>query len=276
MQSGRWNDIYGLGDEFFPSSIRGINELPGEIKKKVYIRLLPPIIFSQLNLSPKLFDQNSNELVKLHCLPGSSTAEMSVYHKAGFRDPIIYGQITDTVYGQIHILMYVINDPQSPRFEIDRLPSGTLTNYGVSHRNIPEEIKALNFGLAPGQVRRGLRLLNSTIDTFEEFSSFLGHDRFFAEPLFYHNAVILERAGFSYLKGRHLMDEIDAGFSPSGPLSKRLDGSTPFRMPEAARSIRLRSWAIHDGVTGSPFTDVTMYKIVHKKAGIVTTTLNQW
>lgn len=276
MQSGRWKEIFDLEDEVHPSSIRGINELPDELKKKIYTRLLPSQIFSEYNLPPDLIDQNYHDLLEIQCTPGSTIAEMSVYHKVGFPDPIIYGQITDTSYGQIHILFYVINDPEAPRFDIDRMPDGSSTDYGTTQRNIPEELKAMEHGLAPGQIRRGLRLMNSAIETFEEFSSFLGHDRFFAEPLFYHNAVILERAGFAYLKGRNLMEAIEQGFLPSGTFHNKLDRSTPFRHQDAAKSIRLRSWALHDGVMDSPFTGVTMYKVVQKYSGISTTSINQW
>ena len=65
------------------------------------------------------------------------------------------------------------------------------------------------------------------------------------------------------------METIQAGFN-DGNLRARLDGSTPFRQPEAAGSIRLRSWAIHDGLLGEPYTNVTMYKKVGKLAGVST------
>ena len=53
-------------------------------------------------------------------------------------------------------------------------------------------------------------------------------------------------------------------------LLQKLDGSNPFRSAKAAHSIRLRSWAIHDGILGEPFTNVTMYKRAGKHAGINT------
>jgi hypothetical protein len=66
------------------------------------------------------------------------------------------------------------------------------------------------------------------------------------------------------------MERIQQGFSEKGDLLKKLDNSTPFRRPEAAQSIRLRSWAIHDGILGEPFNNVTMYKYVGKSAAINT------
>jgi acetoin utilization protein AcuC len=99
---------------------------------------------------------------------------------------------------------------------------------------------------------------------------------YFVEPLYYHNAVIFERYGFSYQMGKRLMDSIQAGFQAGGDLCSLLDGSTPFRHPDAANGIRRRSWAIHDGLLGEPFTNVTMYKRVGVSAGVNTTSGCNW
>jgi hypothetical protein len=94
--------------------------------------------------------------------------------------------------------------------------------------------------------------------------------------LYYHNAVIFERYGFAYQVGKRRMEEIQAGFREGGELSQSLDGSNPFRSSRAMNSIRLRSWAIHDGILGEPFTKVTMYKRVGKFAEINTTSGSEW
>lgn len=135
---------------------------------------------------------------------------------------------------------------------------------------------SLAAGLAPGQVRRGLRLLGQAIEAFEVFVTELGHDLYFVEPLYYHNAVIFERYGFAYQMGKRLMESIHAGFQTGGDLAAQLDGSNEFRQAEAAQKIRKRSWAIHDGLLGEPFTNVTMYKRIGKNAGINTTPNCEW
>jgi acetoin utilization protein AcuC len=61
------------------------------------------------------------------------------------------------------------------------------------------------------------------------------------------------------------MQRIENGFSEGGGLIPLLDGSTPFRSPQASGKIRLRSWAIHDNILGEPFTNVTMYKYIDIK-----------
>jgi hypothetical protein len=258
------------------STIGGINLLPETEKQAIYTRLIPPELLQRFGISASLTDEQERSLVELNCQPGSGDASMALYHEYGFPDPILYGHLTDTLTGQIHVLLYILNDPHSPRFDVDRMPDGRTTRFGTLVRNLEAERAALEAGLAPGQVRSGMRLLPSAVAAFEEFVQSLGHDLYFVEPLYYHNAIIFERYGFAYQVGRKLMERIQAGFSKRGELLPLLDGSTPFRQPEAANSIRLRSWAIHDGLLGQPYTNVTMYKRVDKSSGISTCSNCAW
>lgn len=253
-----------------PSTIGSINLLPEAEKRAIYCSLIPPELIQRFNLPPDFIDAEGHALFQARWAPGSPSVELSLYHQHNFPDPILYGHLADTMNGQIHVLLYVLNDPDSPRFDVDRMPDGRPTKFGTLARNLEAEKAALEAGLAPGQVRRGLRLLRPAILAFEEFVARLGHDLYFVEPLYYHNAVIFERYGFAYQQGRKLMERIQTGFSEGGDLLRRLDGST-FRPLQAQHSIRLRSWALHDGILGEPFTNVTMYKRVGKSAGIRTT-----
>lgn len=253
-----------------PTTIMGINGLSPVEKRNIYARLIPPALLDRFNLSPYLVNKDGADLLNLHCPNGASSVEMALYHKKGFPDPILYGEMTDTLNGQIHVLLYILNDPASPRFDVDIMPDGTPTKFGTRLRNIEAETAAMQAGLAPGQIRSGLRMLADAIDSFEHFAKSLQHDLYFVDPLYYHNAVIFERYGFAYQRGRRLMERIHAGFAPGGDLIMKLDGSTPFRQPGAADSIRLRSWAIHDGILGEPFDKATMYKQVDRSAGVIT------
>ncbi|HEX6305099.1 MAG TPA: hypothetical protein VFZ76_12975 [Anaerolineales bacterium] len=253
-----------------PTTIMGINQLSPPEKRDIYARFIPRALLDRFNLSPYLVNKEGEDLLSLNCPNGASSAEMALYHRIGFPDPILYGEMTDTLNGQIHVLLYVLNDPASPRFDVDIMPDGTPTKFGTRLRNIDAEAAAMQAGLAPGQIRSGLRMLSDAIDAFEHFVKSLHHDLYFVEPLYYHNAVVFERYGFAYQQGRRLMERIHTGFAPGGDLIAKLDGSTPFRQPGAADSIRLRSWAIHDGILGEPFDRVTMYKQVDKSAGVIT------
>lgn len=253
-----------------PFTIGTINLLPADEKRAIYTRLVPQELKDRFQIPPSFIDGQGNPLVTLHCIAGTTDVEMKLFHQAGFPDPILYGHLTDTMNGQIHVLLYVLNDPDSPRFDVDRMPDGSPTLFGTLQRNKASEQAAMESGLTPGQTRRGLRLLWPAILAFEQFVQSLGHDLYFVEPLYYHNAIIFERYGFAYQAGKKLMERIQTGFEESGDLYSRLDGSTPFRLPATAHSIRLRSWAIHDGLLGEPFKDTTMYKHVGKLAGVRT------
>jgi hypothetical protein len=239
-------------------------------KRAVYARIIPKGLVDLFNLSPDFRDNSGNDLLRFKYASGRPTVEMSLKHQFEFPDPIQYGHLTDTMNGQIHVLLYILNDPTSPRFDVDQLPNGQKTVFGTQSRNIEAEIRAMEAGLAPGQVRRGLRMLSKAIISFEEFITSLRHDIYFIEPLYYHNAVIFEHYGFAYQQGSKLMKRIQSGFSASGDLISRLDSSSPFRKSDHSSSIRLRSWSIHDGILGEPFSKVTMYKYVGKKMNINT------
>lgn len=257
-------------------TISSINQLPDDQKREIYQRLIPTELTERFSLNPNYRDSQNHNLLIIHGASGTSSVEMELYHSFTFPDPILIGQITDTIHGQIHILFYELNDPASPRFDVDCLPNGMPTHFGTQSRNVQAEISAMQYGLAPGQIRRGLRLLGPAILAFEEFVSSLGHELYFAEPLYYHNAILFENYGFSYQKGRKLMERIQDGFSEKGDLLGKLDGSTPFRSIHAADSIRLRSWALHDDLLGEPFTDVTMYKWVGQSARLNTSNGLTW
>jgi hypothetical protein len=254
-----------------PSTISGINKLPYPEKREIYARLIPPALLKRFKLNPYLVDKQGNDLLSLDCPAGSSSVEMSLYHLIHFPDPVLFGHMTDTLNGQIHVLLYILNDPDSERFNVDVLPDGSPTKFGTYRRNIEAEIAAMNAGLAPGQIRRGLRMLSEAIEAFEIFIRSIKHTHYFVEPLYYHNAVIFERYGFDYQSGRKLMKDIHEGFSENGRLVPLLNHSTPFRVPAAVNSIRLRSWAIHDDILGTPFDKVTMYKQVGKTVSVTTT-----
>ena len=252
------------------SSIAGINALPLPEQREIYLDLVAPGILDRFQLSPYLVDADGNDLMIIQGPAGSSSVEIFIYHEHGFEDPILYGHLTDTLNGQIHVLLYIMNNPDSKRYDVDRLADGTSTQFGTVERNLEAEIAALQAGMMPGQIRGGLGLLNEAMAKFEVLVANLGHDRFMIDPLYYHNAVIFERYGFKYQVGRKRMERYHSGFQESGVLAARLDSSTPFRQPEAANSIRLRSWAIHDGILGEPFSNVTMYKVIGKRADVST------
>lgn len=258
-------------------SIAGLNNLD-DLERLGYLRsLFPPALLARYHLNGQTFaDAEGQPLLRWAGPPGANTLEVSLRHRHDAPDPLVYFHLTDTIAQQIHVLLVVLNDPDGLRFDVDRMPDGSKTHFGTFNRNLEAEIAALRAGLAPGQVRSGLKAFRSAIESFESFVQKLGHDIYFVEPLAYHNAVIFERYGFAYQQGRRWMQSLNTRFSESGDLPPRLDGSTPFRGPEFAPSVRGRSWAIHDNILGEPYTGIIMYKRVGQEAGVSTFTGTGW
>jgi hypothetical protein len=123
-------------------------------------------------------------------------------------------------------------------------------------------------GLAPGMVRQGLRLIKEFVGCLDAFMDSLGLKTITVGAFFYHNAVLWERYGYGYFKGGKVMERIHREFQPGGMLYGRLDDSTPFRRRGMERTIRGRSWAIHDGVYldafGEEWENPVMYRMLGK------------
>jgi len=258
-------------------SIGGLNKLD-DAGRFDYLRMLfPPTLLERYGIDAETFsDDEGHPLLRWIGSPGTNAIEVSLYHRHDALDPIVYFHLTDTIAQQLHVLLVILNDPESERFGVDRMPDGSKTHFGTFSRNLEAEVAAMQAGLAPGQIRRGLRAFREAMECFEAFVQRLGHDIYFVEPLAYHNAVIFERYGFAYQQGRRWMQSLNIRFAEGGDLRSRLDGSTPFRQPEFARTIRGRSWAIHDNVLGEPYTGVVMYKRVGQDADVSTFTGEEW
>lgn len=250
------------------SGISEINDLPAALKEGLYARLVPRDFFFRLAIDPvTLKGLDGPQAVKITALSGKSWARVEVIAHPEDRDPVLLVDVEMNPLSILELAFVQINNPASSRYGIDRDDEGWDTYFGTAGRNLVEEERALKDGLAPGQVRRGLKLLSKVLEAVERFTVLMGRDLFFIEPLFYHTAVLYERNGCGYLMGKELMEEIHERFGAGGLLTKRLDGSTPFRQPGFERTVRDRSWAIHDGLLDRPWGGVKMYRAVGLNAG---------
>ncbi|GAB4526230.1 MAG: hypothetical protein Kow0063_00230 [Anaerolineae bacterium] len=251
-------------------SIRQINALPEKQKSDIYRRLIPEDLLAQFGIDPVTWlNADGVKMVDIEATPGTSFLRIRVFPAPDFPDPLFQLELGDTGNHQLEILLVIINDPCSERFDVDRDWAGEPTKFGLRRRNLQEEERAMRAGLAPGQVRRGLRQMSRQQRLVEDFAAGLGHEAYLANPLGYHNAIFLEWQGFGYIRGRRKMEWIHREFQPGGELFQKLDGSTPFRHPDMANTVRGRSWAIHDGILGEPWPalEVSMFKRVGHHAG---------
>jgi hypothetical protein len=244
-------------------SLREINRLETEEKESIYRSLLPRRLFGVLDVSPDtLRGPDGRQRVEFIAPAGLGFMRISARRHDSDKDPAFFLEIADTTFNQMELSFCIITDPDAPRFEVDVDAAGKDNWFASMGRNIPEEIRAMQAGLFPNQVRRGMRMFAEFFPLFERFVDRLGKDIIVAEPLTYDNAIRYEKYGFDYLTGQTLMRRINDDFRPGGRLFGRLDGSTPFRMPGMERTVRGRSWAIHDGILDEPWDGVQIYKSV--------------
>lgn len=259
--------VHGLGI----GSIQEINALPREVTEALYVRLVPPDLLDRFGIDPRTLCRGDGiRLVRVTAPADKAWARVEVRAAPDDRDPALLVDIGTSPLAVPELAFVQITDPGRPRYAVDRDLDGRDTLLGTLSRNVDEELRAMRDGLAPGQVRPGLRLLGRVLESMEAFCRLIGQEFFLIEPLFYHSAILYERRGCGYLLGRELMDEISEGFGDGGALRSALDGSTPFRQPGAESSVRGRSWALHDGVSSLAWGGVKMFKVAGRRAGVDT------
>lgn len=257
------------------SSIVELNALPLDVREQLYLRLIPEELLARFGVERASLANGAGErLVRITASEDKPWARVELRAREQDRDPVLLVDIGMSAFGVPELALVQINDPVAPRYGIDRDADGHDTLLGTASRNVGEEARAQADGLAPGQVRRGLRMLRRVLERMDGFCRLLDCEFYLVEPLFYHSALLYERHGCDYFIGRERMERIHEGFRPGADLCGRLDGSSPFRRPGVEETVRGRSWAIHDGVLGEPFTDgatmVKMYRVPGRPATVTT------
>jgi hypothetical protein len=255
-------------------TLHELNQLDEETKKRLYSLLVPDRVFRTFRIDPKDFKNAEGEYV-LRLVADKSCTFMIIelFEHPKERDPIFSLEIEDTAFCKVDINFLIINDVRGPRFDTDIDQMGRRTKFATVARNIPEEVRAMESGLTPGQVRPGLRLFKDFVPLAIGFIDGMGQDMVIAEPLAYNNAIIFDSYNFGYIRGQRKMEEINQGFQPGGELFEKLDGSTPFRRRGMEKTVRGRSWAIHDGILGEPWRGIEMYR---PKKGAHVSTFPGW
>jgi hypothetical protein len=254
-----------------PDSVYEINKMPEKERERLLSVLVPARFLEMFSIDPETYVNPAGaRCVKFICPEGMPFLQIDLRRDPADRDPAYFLDLSSSPFGQMEISFIIVNDPAGERYDIDTDEHGQDTYFGTARRNIKEEIRAMEAGLAPAQVRRGLRAMRDLIACWDDFIGRVGRRFYFLEPLTYNSAILYERGGFQYVRGKEKMERIDRDFRPGGALHASLDGSTPFRKPEFWKTVRGRSWAIHDGILDEPWESPKMYKTVGVNAGVCT------
>src|SRR5215471_9062024 len=119
----------------WPNSIREINALPEPEKYRIYRTLLPDWLFTTYHMDYELLTVDGVRAVDFRCPSGSRALEVTVRRHFNDADPMLYLNIADTFNNQLLVLLLVVNDPDSPRYNIDVDAQGNNTHLGTTGRN---------------------------------------------------------------------------------------------------------------------------------------------
>jgi hypothetical protein len=249
-------------------SIAKLNTLPRQERDDLFLQLIPDPIFQKFEIDRKTLKNKYGERVVRGIFPPDENFScVEVKYRAQDKDLLFSCQVSLESFMQSLSLDFLgINDPFSERFHVDVDEFGKETLLGTRSRNIPEEITAMEAGLAPGMIRKGLHLAGEFMTFLEGFVASLGLKVISLGALYYHNAILWERYGFIYFKGGKVMEKIHEEFQPGGLLFRKLDDSSPFRKKGMEKTVRGRSWALYDGILfevfGEDWESPQMYKML--------------
>jgi hypothetical protein len=254
-------------------SILELSRISENGREELLKLLIPNGIFVRYNISKETLLNKEGERVVAFYYPESHYwVSIRVKRRLKDKDCILEVDLEHTPTHQLELSFIMINDLDGERFYLDVDEHGKKTIFGTVRRNIKEEIRAMEAGLAPFQIRKGLGLFRDFKLCLEDFAKNVDYQMIFTYPLGYHNAIHYERHGFGYVTKKAWMEEINGRFHEGGDLYEKLDGSSPFRRRGMEKTPIGRSWAIYDGILGEPFRDVKMVKIVGKDFHVSTFT----
>jgi hypothetical protein len=257
-----------------PITIRLINELPENAKQRIYRSLIPRELLSKFGIDPITWKGPDNEkYVTLKAKSGGIDVYLEARSPFDPDDPFFAIELADNQFNRMDLNLLILSDPNGQRFATDVDGEGRATLFGTMRRNLVAEEKAALAGLAPGQIRRGLRGSAEVLHQLDTFLNVLGHRSLSLEPLTYSSAWLFERRGYAYIQGHQLMDQIHREFQPGGLLHTALDESSPFRSADQWQTVRGRAWAIHDGILdaiGANWDGFRMVRQVGHRANVNT------
>lgn len=261
------------GDSSIPFTLKQINDLPENIKRRVYRNLIPPALLTRFDIDPITWcGVHKEERVFLSAENGTEKVFISARTSASEADEFFALELADNMLNGIDLNLLLLNDPSAARFDTDKDEAGNPTMFGTVKRNINEEVRSKEAGLAPGQVRDSLSASKLVLEQIDVFLATIGQRAYFLEPLTYASAWVFEKRGFAYMRGHKLMTTIHQEFQPGGILHSALDDSA-FRKRDQWNNVRGRAWAIHDGILDALDTNwdkLRMVKQVGKHAGVNT------
>src|SRR5215211_583955 len=158
-------------DGTLPFTIRQLNNLPENVKRRMYRGLIPPALLTRFAIDPIQWTDPSKEArVFLKAEENSEKVWITAQSSSNASDEFFALELADNSLNGIELNLIVLNDPTESRYSIDQTEDGAPTMFGTLKRNLEAEEQALQAGLAPVQVRAAL---GGSLLVFEQIDAFL-------------------------------------------------------------------------------------------------------
>jgi hypothetical protein len=164
--SGQWL----AENAHLPITLAQINRLPGNTKRRLYRNLIPPNLLAQFEIDPITWrGPQGDGYVLLKAEDGNGVAWISARIPLDDAGEFFCLEVADNAFNGVDLNLILLNDPYGERFGIDYDDAGQPTLFGTLRRNLKEEERAKQSGLAPGQKRASLGASRIVLQNLESF-----------------------------------------------------------------------------------------------------------
>src|SRR5215207_6648344 len=128
------------GDATLPFTIRQLNNLPENVKRRMYRGLIPPTLLTRFSIDPiQWTDSSKTQRVSLKAEQNSEKVLITAQSSANAEDEFLALELADNSLNGIELNLIVLNDPTTPRYSIDQAEDGAPTMFGTLKRNLKAE-----------------------------------------------------------------------------------------------------------------------------------------
>jgi hypothetical protein len=182
VDPGRLSGEWLAEAPYLPITLAQLNRLPDNVKIRIFRNLIPPSLLTKFDIDPITWIGTQGKSgVRIKAEPGTSVIWISVRTTPNESGEFFCLEIADNVYNGIDLNLILLNDPNGECFGIDHNQTGRPSPFGTLRRNLEEEERAKQSGIASGQKCASLRATCLVLENLDVFLATLGHRAYFLD-----------------------------------------------------------------------------------------------
>src|SRR5688572_888992 len=127
-------------DATLPFTIRQLNNLPENVKQRMYRGLIPPALLTRFGIDPiQWTDTSKEQKVFVKADENSEKVLITAQTSPNTADEFFQLELADNALNGIELNLIVLNDPATVYYPIDQTEDGAPTMFGTLKRNLKAE-----------------------------------------------------------------------------------------------------------------------------------------